>query len=262
MTEHEWRVVPLSEGQLLDVRPEDVLEGGLYRKCCTYRGGGGYDRFPEIARRRFGDGYQYNDQFVVQLFGCNLDCPYCYVTRAGVWGRPVRRTTDELVEAFRRSGQTVFHLMGGAPALQTGFWPELLRAIPSRNYGTVFHSDFMLTEGLYVPATLEALADCPGDALYAINIKGTTSRTWLRNTRKEVDWHLFFENWRRVQSSGVRAYVTFTDCSPGEVERFWVDIHRGRGIDVPRWREDSFIIDLVDYDATRHVDDVSWGGMT
>jgi hypothetical protein len=31
----KWPVVPLCEAQLKDVRPEDVLEGGLYRKCDT-----------------------------------------------------------------------------------------------------------------------------------------------------------------------------------------------------------------------------------
>lgn len=42
----KWPVVPLSEGQLKDVNPADILEEGLYRKCDTYRGGGGYDQFP------------------------------------------------------------------------------------------------------------------------------------------------------------------------------------------------------------------------
>jgi hypothetical protein len=31
-----WPVVPLSEKQLKDVNPEDILENGLYRKCNIY----------------------------------------------------------------------------------------------------------------------------------------------------------------------------------------------------------------------------------
>jgi len=68
---HLWKVVPISSGQLLDVRKEDLLEGNLYRKCSCYQGGGGYDKFPEIHKRRFGE--EKSQQFVVQLYGCNLE---------------------------------------------------------------------------------------------------------------------------------------------------------------------------------------------
>jgi hypothetical protein len=44
----KWKVVPLSPGQLLDVRPEDILNDGHFRRCNTYRGGGGYDQFPRL----------------------------------------------------------------------------------------------------------------------------------------------------------------------------------------------------------------------
>ena len=108
---HKWKVVPLSLNQLRDVRKEDVLEDGIFRKCDTYRGGGGYDQFPIICEKRLGE--RRHHQFVVQLFGCNLDCPYCYVTREGVWGEPIQITTEQLVQAFQRSVQEVFHLMGG-----------------------------------------------------------------------------------------------------------------------------------------------------
>ncbi len=122
-----WPVVPICERQRRDVNPDDLLEDGLYRKCNTYKGGGGYDMFPAIYRRRhrrLDPTTQLAVQFVVQLQGCPLDCPWCYVTRDGVLGEPVQRTTNELVSAFERSGLTVFHLMGGAPALFLVLWPE------------------------------------------------------------------------------------------------------------------------------------------
>ena len=254
---HTWQVVPLSKGQLLDVRPEDVLDGGLYRRCDTYRGGGGYDQFPKIASERLGDfAEDYRHQFVVQLRGCNLDCPYCYVTRAGVWGDAVRVSTGDLVDAFRRSGAQVFHLMGGAPALQMRRWSELLDELGD---DVPFHSDLLLTESDYDPAVLEAVARPL--ALYAIDVKGLTSEDWLRNTRKPLNKKRFWRNWRLVQDSGVQAYVTFTNVSPlqGDVGEFISDMRR-HGIDIYRWCRDWFEIDLVEYDALPHVDDTPWGG--
>ena len=46
-----WKVVPICDYQKLDVRPEDLLDSGDFRKCETYRGGGGYDQFPKICKK-------------------------------------------------------------------------------------------------------------------------------------------------------------------------------------------------------------------
>lgn len=246
-----WPVVPLSEGQLLDVRPEDVLNDGLYRKCDTYRGGGGYDQFPIICERRLGK--RLHRQFVVQLRGCNLDCPYCYVTRAGVWGQPVKVMTNHLVEDFIASGQDVFHLMGGAPALHMRKWPELIKRLPKN---TVFHSDIMLSESDYDPNTLREISQ--PNCLYAIDIKGLTSQDWLQNTRKPLNEDRFWRNWRLLQEHHVPSYVTFTGVTHSAVDDFWHKAQKN-GIDRSTFEPDSFIIDLIDYEATRHVDDVRWG---
>jgi len=96
----KWPVVPLCRAQLQDVSPIDILNDGLYRKCNTYKGGGGYDKFPAIFERRFGPAPNLHDQFVVQLAGCPLRCPYCYVTEAGVHGKSRRISTNSLVAAF------------------------------------------------------------------------------------------------------------------------------------------------------------------
>ena len=82
---YKWKVCPIQGRQLKDVRKEDLWAD--FRFCNTYRGGGGYDKFPEIAKKRGmtckGD---IGLQFVVQLYGCTLACPYCYVTADGIWG--------------------------------------------------------------------------------------------------------------------------------------------------------------------------------
>ncbi len=62
----QWKVVPISKGQKKDVRKEDLLEGEHFRKCSTYRGGGGYDKFPEYCEKILG--VRHSEQFIVQLF--------------------------------------------------------------------------------------------------------------------------------------------------------------------------------------------------
>jgi MoaA/NifB/PqqE/SkfB family radical SAM enzyme len=248
-----WKVVPLSPGQLLDVRQADILGDGLYRKCQTYQGGGGYDQFPFIAAERFGgDPDRYANQFIVQLKGCNLDCPYCYVTREGVWGKHSTKTSSDLIQAFKESGTNVFHLMGGAPALQMKQWPDLIKGLSN----SIFHSDLMLTESLYNPEVLKQISK--PNCLYAINIKGLTPKEWLLNTRKALDEDMFWRNWRLVEENNVPSYVTFTGIDRADLNDFWKKAE-SNGINPFFWDKDYFVIDLIEYEAQLHVDDVSWG---
>ena len=128
----KWKVVPLCTRQRRDVNPKDIISGGLFRFCNSYKSGGGYDKFPEIYERRFG--VPSNDlgmQFVVQLYGCSMDCPYCYVTKDGICGNYVEMSSREFVEAFELSrlysnNCRIFHLMGGAPALYLNDWEHII----------------------------------------------------------------------------------------------------------------------------------------
>ena len=252
-------VVPLSEGQRLDVRPEDILEGGLYRLCHTYRGGGGYDQFPRIAEER-GLGAGHNLQFVVQLRGCSLDCPYCYVTRAGVWGTSVRKTVAELVEAFRQTDATVFHLMGGAPAFHMDKWLALCDWLnclpPTRNW--VFHSDLLLTEFAYPRHVLERL---PRRCLLAVDIKGLDAEEYLRNTRKAFGPARMFANLDVLDETQAPYYLTFTNVSAENQAQFWEVFEKNWPASYTYQRRDALSIDLVSYQALVHVDDIPWGGL-
>jgi len=93
-----WMVCPIQGRQLRDVREEGLF--GDFRLCNTYRGGGGYDQFPKIYSGRHGikEDKTLGRQFVVQLYGCPLECPYCYVTRDGIFGKTKAYTTEQLVE--------------------------------------------------------------------------------------------------------------------------------------------------------------------
>jgi len=184
-----WPVVPLCEEQYRDIRNCDVLESGLYRKCDIYKGGGGYDRFGDIHAKRF-NWLPNSTQFVVQLYGCPLNCDYCYVTRSGVFGTPIPTRTTDMLESYQRTGLDVFHLMGGAPALYLENWKEIATDERVR----VFHSDFLLVEKPYKREWLDGL---PG--LFAISIKDFP-----------VDFDLMWRNLKTVVESGINFYITFT----------------------------------------------------
>lgn len=243
-----WPVVPLCEAQLKDVREEDVLYGGLYRKCDTYRGGGGYDRFPYLFEARYGE--HPNEQFVVQLQGCHLKCPYCYVTPEGVDGRPVMVSTEMLIQDYVDSGLQVLHLMGGAPARYIEFWPHLIERLFEVKPDAVFHSDLLLTEKIFSASTLKRIAR--DRCLYAVGIKGMPSGSYVHNTglnfEKAVKHLAMIKlNAGRVHRllSNRYAYFTFTNCTEqekGEFERY---------VGCPDMFADSFDIDLVQYEAIR-----------
>lgn len=265
---HDWKVVPISKGQLLDVNPSDLIvvdrgaidNDGLYRLCDTYKGGGGYDKFPHIAKSRglVTDVNSIRVQFVVQIQGCNLDCPYCYVTREGVWGDFIKVSTKELVTDFIRSGVGVFHLMGGAPALQMKYWPELIDNLFGRTENAIFHSDLMLSESNYDYVVLDAISK--PRCLYAINVKGFNAEEWKRNTRKEFDPDMFWNNlWLLSVIKSFPAYMTFTGCDKSLFPSFCLEAQRN-GVDISRFLEDSYFIDILSYKALVHVDDVPWSG--
>ena len=239
---HEWKVVPVSNNQKLDVREEDLLEGGLFRKCSTYRGGGGYDKFPEMCYKHLG--VRHSEQFVVQLFGCNLDCPYCYVTREGVWGNFERLSTEKLIESFIKSGQETFHLMGGAPALQIEHWKDIIRNLPKE---TTFHSDLMLTEKVYKKEVLESIKS--NRCLYAVSVKGLTEEEHIKNTRKPFNSELFYTNLYKLIDLEVPFYFTFTDVDKNNMEKFLEEFPD----------HDHFSIDLIGYNALPYVDSTNWG---
>lgn len=242
-----WDVMPLCEAQLTDVNPSDILCNGLYRKCNTYKGGGGYDKFPEIYQKRYGKRDNLNNQFVVQLRGCPLNCPYCYVTREGVWtGDSQRVTTEQMVKDYFESGCSVFHLMGGAPALYIDHWVDIIRELK----GSVFHSDIMLIEGSYKSDTIKTLANCE-NTLYAVSIKGGTPEEFYKNTRTIFHKDLFYQNLDLIVSLGLPFYFTFTGMSQDSIDIFKEEVLKRYGNE--SIFDDSFAIDLVHYNALDYV---------
>ena len=233
-----WKVVPISPKQKLDVREEDLF--GDFRLCETYRGGGGYDKFPEICERRLGK--KLHKQFIVQLRGCNLECPYCYVTQEGIWGQANLYTSQQLVDNFLLSKQEIFHLMGGAPALYLTKWKELLKIF---HKDKVFHSDFLLSEFPYKLETLLEIAKFT-NTLFAVSIKGTNRLNYKVNTGKDFNESLILANLDLLIKAKINFYITFTGISAieREVYKDKLKIIFGETI-----LKDSFDIDLINYRA-------------
>jgi hypothetical protein len=238
---YEWKVVPIYERQMRDIRTADLLRDGDMRKCDTYRGGGGYDQFPAICEKRLGR--RLHHQLVVQLACCPLRCHYCYVTVDGVFGKPKPYTSRELVECFVESGQEIFHLMGGAPAIYLEHWPELIGELPK---DAVFHSDFLLIERPYKKEWLQAINQ--PNCLYAVSVKGADAADFKANTGVELDDDLFWENLDALVRNGVNFYLTFTNCDQAKLPALKAEIASRFG---PQVLDDSFEIGLIEYDALK-----------
>lgn len=248
----KFPVMKLCNKQLRDIDPDDILFDYMFRKCNTYHSGGGYDQFESIYNKRNYSNLDLRNQFVVQLKGCPLNCPYCYVTTEGVnSGESVYLTENDLVHYFKLSNCKVFHLMGGAPALYMEHWSELIDKLFTEvnPYEYVFHSDFLLIEKQYDEDTLMNLRKYL-NTLYAVSIKGSDSKEFMRNTRKLYDSKLLFDNLELLVKYEIPFYVTFTNMTEDSICRFKEETTYRFGPNISDYIfRDSFSIPLIHYKA-------------
>ncbi len=242
---YNWKVMHLCDKQLRDVNTGNILNNGLYRRCDTYKGGGGYDKFSDIYKNRTGQTKEYNEQFVVQLKGCPLRCPYCYVTKDGVHtGVYSEIPTKQLIKDFHNSNLPVLHLMGGAPALYINHWKEILEKLEPQ---FVFHSDLLLLESEYPKKTIEELAKY-NNSLYAVSIKGGTNEEFKKNTGIDLNENLFWKNFNTIVDCKLPFYLTFTGMTEESTKLF-------KNILIQRYGkhilDDSFSIRLIEYEALK-----------
>lgn len=238
-----FKVVPLCERQKRDIKKEHLLDSGLYRVCDVYKGGGGYDKFPEICKRRLG--YSYNVQFVVQLYGCTLSCPYCYVTKDGIFGSYKEVSLKSLLMSFDRSNQNIFHLMGGAPALYIDDWNHILDKMDTSK---VFHSDMLLTEKEYCDSTLDKINR--DNTLYAVSIKGYGD-SYKSNTGVEFNSKLFWSNLNKLVAHNINFYFTYTNMSDTDIKEFKEECKNSVKYYEDKIFEDDFKIELVRYESLK-----------
>ena len=133
--------------------------------------------------------------------------------------------------------------MGGAPALYHQDWYRLVEVLPD---SAIFHSDLLLVEKPYDLTALKAAAR--PNALYAVDIKGVTAEDHFRNTGRKLDEKLFWYNLHQIIESKLNFYLTFTNPDLSYIEEFKNRLISRYG----KWiLEDSFVIDLVDYEALK-----------
>lgn len=197
------KIVPFCKKQLLDIRPEDIVSPYI-RKCDISRAMNGVDKFTDAYEKRFGI-RPHNVHYIAQTYGCSRSCGYCYVTHEGIWGSP--NTYIKHVIAYhifkdlRPSApeNTVYHLMGGAPAFWINDWLDVWYGLPDTG---IFHSDFLLNEMLYEAheRTFDQLKKHDRQ-LHAVGLK--EQRSWSK---------LELVNLEFLQRSGLPFYLTFTGC--------------------------------------------------
>lgn len=238
-----FKVVPICDKQRRDIKKENILEDGLYRTCDVYKGGGGYDKFPEICNKRLG--YNYSHQFVVQLFGCPLKCPYCYVTREGIFGEYRNISSKRILESFKKSNQDIFHLMGGAPALYLEDWSLIIDELDKNK---IFHSDLLLVEKEYSNGILRKINK--NNTLYAVSIKGFGD-DYEENTGVEFNEILFWKNLNKVIENKLNFYFTYTNMSDENIQEFKNMCKENLNHYNISIFENEFKIDLVLYEALK-----------
>ena len=70
----------------------------------------------------------------------------------------------------------------------------------------------------------------------------------MRNTGKNIDWFLFWDNFDKVMEAGLNFYITFTNPDMHGYQRFVDNLEDRYGEHV---LYDSFIINLKQYDALK-----------
>lgn len=143
--------------QLKDIEDssEIVLYDDFARICTVVKPGRGIgDCSPYRMAEMFGGKWQdYNNQYVIQVAGCPLDCRYCYVDNLR---EDISWTAISVVENFKafrwdlaqfHESVNVLHFMGGAPGVYCDFWRELREELDFRGCeNVILFSDVIFVE--------------------------------------------------------------------------------------------------------------------
>jgi len=188
--------VPISKiGELQRKDIEDssgiVLYDDFARICTVVKPNGGIgDRSPYRMAKMFGGEWQnYNNQYVIQVAGCPLDCSYCYVDNLE---EDTRWTAISVVAnflAFRcevHKPLNVLHFMGGAPGVYCDFWRELREELDFRGCSNVIlFSNVIFVEAFTHNVLPWSCMDLPNFIVEGC-LKGTNQENFRRNTGTDL----------------------------------------------------------------------------
>ena len=217
---NELPVMPIGNIQKTDIRDEHML--GYFRVCASYKDEERIeqgDKFPIFASELFGKAPSYwNYHLIVQLQGCPLKCPYCYVDDDGIYGlKPNYLTPKQLIGKVKEIIDTdsrlhVFHLMGGAPALYIDKWLEIIDCMYEKDLSnTIFHSDIILVEPDLRSDFFKHLREIKNtkNHLIALCLKGISEDNFEDNAG--IDGRVFndcINNLYKILSTDINYYIT------------------------------------------------------
>jgi len=205
------------------------------------------DKVPYRIAETFGGTWQdYNNHFIVQVAGCPLKCPYCYVDNLKA---DLCMSADELVEKFKvfkekveeRFGikVNVFHFMGGAPAIYCEFWTELRESLDKQGLGEVIlFSDVILVENYFTKKRPWEFLNLHHFILTGC-LKGTNRKNFLKNTGK----NLFEQSLKELNSytSAKNFYLTLIGFDETSLEDVYKIVSKNR-ID---------FLNIINYEVTK-----------
>ncbi len=84
-----------------------------------------------------------------------------------------------------------------------------------------------------------------------MDIKGTTPEDYEKNTRKPLKHRLFWNNLKKMVDHKINFYITYTNPDEAHRPAFEYKLKYNFGANI---LEDSFVIPLIEYDATPFVD--------
>ena len=239
--------------QKIDVEKSSgiVSHDDIARICTVVKEKNAYDDRGDKSPYRMaeifgGDWKDYNNHFIIQVAGCPLKCPYCYVDNLKA---NLSMNADELVDKFVEFKKivepkfniklNVFHFMGGAPALYCEFWEELRNSLD--NHGlkeVVLFSDVILVENHFSKKKPWEFLN-----LHHFILTGCLKGTNEDNFKKNTGFHLFEQSLKELENylTAKNFYLTLIGFDERDLSQIYKII--------PKERID--FLNIINYEVTK-----------
>lgn len=233
-------IAKIGETQRIDIEKSSgiVFYDDIGRICTVVKGKETFDergdKSPHRMARLFGGNWKdYNHHFIVQVAGCPLKCPYCYVDNLEP---DLYFTADGLVDKFIEFKEkvkakfgiklNVFHFMGGTPGRYAEFWPELRKSLDEKGLkDTILFSDVILVENYFYKVRPREHLNLHHFLLTGC-LKGTNKQNFIKNT----GWDLFEQSLRELSHylSAPNFYLTLIAFEENDLENIYRIIPKER----------------------------------
>lgn len=153
------------------------------------------DYMPLRTMKLFGGNtYEYNIHYIIQVAGCDFNCPYCYVDNKKI---DLYLDEKEIVDDFINmkkiiSNINVLHLMGGNPGKYCSIWPLLRNELDSRGLNKIIlFSDILFIEHFKYGLTPWKYLDKLHNFILTGGLKGTSEKEFTKNSgSKNFDFEI------------------------------------------------------------------------